>query len=72
MISCPGRVLATNYVQGATLPKLSIHRGCMLIKWNSPLWPTLVHVHIATEVLDTPGANRAVFHYKDLVDDIDR
>ena len=59
-------MLATNYVQGATLTKLSIHKGCMLIKWNSPLWPTLVHVHIATEVLDTlhPGATGLCFIIK--------
>ena len=45
LISCPGGrggggVLATNYVQGSTLPKLSVHRGCILTKWNSPMCPT--------------------------------
>ena len=37
------------------------------------LWPTLVHVHIATEALETlhPGAT-GVFHEKGLVGDIDK
>ena len=38
------------------------------------LWPTLVHVHIAIEVLQTlhPGAAGLCFIVKGLVDDIDR
>ena len=37
------------------------------------LWPTLVHVHIATEVLESPSWDDwPVSHDKDLVGDIDR
>ena len=45
-------------------------RTCGLHK----LWPTLVHVHIATEVLWTlhPGATGPCFIVKSLVGDSDR
>ena len=34
---CLGGYLAGNDVQGVKSTQLLIHRGCILIKWNSPL-----------------------------------
>ena len=48
---CLGGYLAGNDVQGVKTTQLLIHRGCILIKWNSPFWYVcaLLVVGVASE-----------------------